>query len=94
MTKTASVHHDPLVMKVRKILKSTEPRKYPTETRRSNYGFECWVCPYCGELCFKKGGKYKMGNYNMHFSGTHATPFWKELQLIKCFVIDKLQRTE
>ena len=41
MTKTASVHHDPLVMKVRKILKSTEPRKYPTETRRSNYGFEC-----------------------------------------------------
>lgn len=88
MTKPAQVSDDKLVMAVRKVLKSVEPRDMPTEKRRNPYGFECWVCPYCEELCHIRsmfGGRNKngYGSYNMHFASVHATPFWKEKQLIK-----------
>jgi hypothetical protein len=93
MTKPALVSDDPLVMKVRVALKTIEPRTYPTETRHNIYGTECWICPYCGELCFMKGGKDKMGNFNMHFAGTHSTPFWKERRLIALFRRESLSET-
>jgi hypothetical protein len=88
MTKPAIISTDPLIMKVRKALRQVEPRTMPTEKRRNPYGFECWVCPYCGELCHIRGrfggrGKTNYGSYNMHFASMHATPFWKEKQLIK-----------
>lgn len=84
MSKKAIISDDPLIMKVRSALHRIEPRKMPTERRRNPWGFECWVCPYCGELCHIRG-RYRTpnyGGYNMHFAANHATPFWKEKALI------------
>lgn len=83
MTKPPLTHPDPLVMNVRRAMREMEPRERPTETQLSTYGHECWVCPYCGELLYKKGGKDKLGNYNMHFSAMHGTPFWREMHVIE-----------
>lgn len=96
MTKPPMQSPDPLVMKVRAILKDVEPRTMPTETRRNNYGHTCWVCPYCGQLVRRKdryvlhgpsGHKHQellidYSSYNMHFAAHHATPFWRERQVI------------
>jgi len=82
MTKLAMTTTDPLIMKVRKVLRSIEPRPEPTEKVRNDYGFDCWVCPICGALCLIRG-RAKFMNYNMHFASMHKTPFWKEKQLIK-----------
>lgn len=92
MPKPAIVSDDPLVMKVRELLKAIEPRELPTETIRNDWGHEGWKCPYCGAHCPRKdtsrlrAGRYvtiiDYAGYNMHFAHTHATPFWKENQLI------------
>ncbi len=78
MTKKPTTHPDPLVMKVRKVLKSMEDRPVPTERRMSNYGYPQVQCPDCGLWLSAKAG-----NYNQHWTLTHGTPFWKELKLIE-----------
>jgi hypothetical protein len=93
MTKPAKVSDDKLVMAVRAILKSVEPRKLPTEMAKNDWGHDCWVCPYCGELLRRhdRSVRHRYGYerkvdysaFNMHFGAMHATPFWKEQQIIK-----------
>lgn len=78
MTKPAIVHSDKLVMAVRKVLKSIEPRPEPTEKRKSPFGFPQVQCPDCGEWC-----SAKRGSYNHHWTLIHGPPFWKEQKLIK-----------
>lgn len=84
---------DPLVMKVRRLLKKQQPRKLPTETMTNSWGFTGWKCPYCGQHCTRKDRMWyrrgttqqviDYGGYNMHFAAYHGTQFWKEEQLIK-----------
>lgn len=81
MTKTAQHTDDKLIMAVRKALKDVEPRTMPTQKQRNPWGYWCWVCPYCGELCHIRGSEY--GGYNMHFAAMHGTPFWREQHIIK-----------
>jgi hypothetical protein len=59
MTKPAIKVDDPLIKKIRKILKSTQPRKLPTETMVNEVIINGsvwarrvgWKCPYCGGYC-------------------------------------------
>ena len=81
MPKPKQVTDDKLIMAVRKALKDIEPRKMPTEQRRNPYGCMCWVCPYCGQLCHKRGYS-KYGSFNMHFGAVHGVPFWREQHII------------
>ena len=78
MSRERTIHPDPLVMKVREVMRSIEPRPMPTERRRSQYGFEQEQCPVCLEWC-----STRKGQYNMHWTNAHGTPFWRELELIK-----------
>lgn len=95
MTKNIKISDDKLVMAVRKSLKTVEPRILPTETKINDYGYKCWVCPYCGQLVHRKDRSKRLphthtwqtvtdySNYNMHFGSMHAKPFWREQQVIK-----------
>lgn len=94
MTKKAIVSDDPLIMKVRKLLKKVEPRQLPTETITNDWGHTGWKCPYCGAYCGRHDRtvyRYRhsqqetlidYGGFNSHFGAMHADPFWKEKQLI------------
>lgn len=84
MSKLPQITDDKLIMSVRAALKSTEPRKLPEKVVRNDYGFDCWVCPYCDELVHQgRRNQNKLARYNMHFAQMHGTPFWKEKKLIK-----------
>lgn len=72
------VSRSPLVMKVRRALRATEPRPDPTERKIGPYGYWKVKCPDCGQWCHAK-----RGSYEHHWTVTHGTPFWKEKYLIK-----------
>lgn len=97
MTKPAKKSDDPLIMAVRKALQEIEPRPIPTETIQNSWGHTGWKCPICSEYVRRKdryvlegpaGNKRRVlrvdyGSYNMHFGAVHATPFWREQNIIK-----------
>lgn len=100
MGKPPIISDDPLIMRVRKVLKSVEPRPLPTETMVNEWGHTGWKCPLCGEFVYRRrdrqiwyGGyrnktartKVDYTSYNMHFAHSHATPFWLEKQIIALF---------
>lgn len=76
MTKPAIISPDPLVMKVRAVLRSTEPRPAFVNPHSNQYGTELVDCPVCGESCREMA-------YNHHFTYYHGTRFWKELAIIE-----------
>lgn len=82
MTKPKQHSDDKLIMAVRKALKDVEPRKMPTEKVRNPFGFWCWVCPYCKDLCHIRGYS-TYGGYNMHFASMHGKKFWREQHVIE-----------
>lgn len=93
MPKPANIPTDPLIAKIRKILRATEPRTLPTETKVNDWGHTCWVCPYCGELLRRHDRqvrhrygyetKIDYSSFNMHFGSMHGELFWKEKQIAK-----------
>lgn len=78
MTKQPIPVNDPLIAKIRDILKAIEPRPTPTEERINQYGGKQLKCPDCGEWCYTRNG-----SYNHHWTLRHGTPFWKEKQIAK-----------
>ncbi len=97
MSKPALASDDALVMKIRKLLRATEPRPLPTETMVNEIiidgrvwaRHEGWKCPICGKYC-RRNDRSRLtqklpdySGYNMHFAGNHATPFWREKQIAK-----------
>ena len=52
-----------------------------------------WECPVCGEYCrrndrsvrHRHGSEIKVdySGYNMHWAANHATPFWREQNIIR-----------
>ena len=76
MTRQAQVIDDPLVKKIRSILRAIEPRPTPTEIGISRFGFKRVKCPDCGEWV-----SAKKGSYNHHWTLRHGTPFWREKQI-------------
>lgn len=75
-------HHDPLVMQIRNVLQQVEPREMPTEIVKNDYGYDCWVCPYCSDLIVVRSWRGKeYAGYNKHFALKHGTPFWREQQV-------------
>lgn len=78
MSKPKVKSGDPLIDKVRILIKAIEPRPEPTNSRVSSWGYKQVECPDCGAWC-----SVKQGNYNHHWTLMHGTPFWKEKQLIK-----------
>lgn len=100
MTKPANISPDPLIMAVRKALKTIEPRPVPTETIVKEIIIDDrvwarhtgWKCPVCGEYCRRNDRTVRRrhshetlvdySGFNMHFAHSHATPFWREQQII------------
>jgi hypothetical protein len=75
MTKQATIHPDPLVMKVHHALSAIEPRPEPTNPHTNQYGTDLVDCPLCQTSVRDRA-------YNSHYSYYHGTRFWKEQQLI------------
>jgi hypothetical protein len=76
MAKTKWTTEDELLMKVRGLLKSTEPRPEPINPHENQYGTRLVSCPVCGTSVRKVV-------YKGHWSYYHGTKFWKEKALIK-----------
>ena len=66
-------------------------------TMQNAYGYTGWKCPICSEYVRRKDRyvlegpardkrrvlRVDYGSYNMHFGAVHATPFWREQNIIK-----------
>lgn len=91
MPKPKKHSDDKLLMAVRKVLQSVEPRPLPTETMVNEViingsvwaRHEGWKCPICGEYCRRSERIIDYSGYNMHFAHAHGEEFWKEKQVIK-----------